>query len=93
MSSEAIAEVDRESGGQVVRLEEVSRSIAAAVLGRELSRRAGRIEEVSRSMAVAAQASNRIAGLEAEIERLLEGFDDRLAVVNRRLDRVLDRRA
>lgn len=33
------------------------------------------------------------AGLDAEIERLMQGFDERLAVVNRRLDRVLERRA
>lgn len=93
VASEVAAELGRDLSGRADRLEEVSRSIAAAVLGRELSRRASRLEEISRSMAAAAEVPNRIAGLETEIDRLLEGFEDRLAVVNRRLDRVLERRA
>ena len=38
------------------------------------------------------EGADRLADFEAQIERLLEGFDDRLALVNRRLDRVLERR-
>lgn len=40
-----------------------------------------------------AAEARRIAAVLAEIDRLLEGFDDRLAAVNRRLDLVLERRA
>jgi hypothetical protein len=91
--SETIAELGGEVGRRADRLEKVSRSIAAALIGRELSRKASRYEEISRSIAASMESSDRISDIETEIERLLEGFDDRLSVVNRRLDRVLDRRA
>jgi hypothetical protein len=91
--ADATAGLGPEASRRSDRLGDISLSIAAAVLARELSRRAARLEEVSRSAAGAEGASGRIAGLGADIERLLEGFDDRLAAVNRRLDRVLERRA
>ena len=50
------------------------------------------LAEINRLLEPTAEP-DRTAGLVAEIDRLLEGFDDRLAVVNRRLDRVLERRA
>lgn len=98
LSSGEAAEPGREIGRradhlEADHLEEFSRSMAAALVVRELDRRAGRLEEVSRPMAPTLEAPDRIAGFKKEIGRLLEDFDDRLSVVNRHLDRVLDRRA
>ena len=63
-------------------------SAMAGEVGSEMGRVDARAAEVQEEA-----EAQRIAAILAEIDKLLEGFDDRLAAVNRRLDLVLDRRA
>ena len=58
----------------------------------EEGRIASFLAEIDRVLGATADP-DRVAGLQAGIGRLLDGFGDQMEAVNRRLDRVLKRRA